>query len=164
MQLIDFVELKEDGLYWKDSSRSKKAGSRVGCLNNEGYRVFGFNGRQLKEHREVFFLWYGYYPDQIDHINGVKDDNRAENLRPVTSQQNQYNRVGISGVRKIRNGLFEARISFEGKRKNLGRFSCLTAAHLAYLKAAKGLYKDWWSRSRYSLLPKNENLVVNQVN
>jgi len=163
MLLTDYLVYKEGGLYWTTSDRSKKAGNRVGVINHEGYRVFGFNGKQLKEHREVFYLHNGYYPDQIDHINGVRDDNRPENLRPVTNCQNQYNRSDVKGWRKARKG-FEARISYEGVRKSLGYFNCPTAAHLAYVQAAKALYKEFWSRSRYSLNKKNENVLTNQAN
>ena len=163
MQLTDYVELKDGGLYWKTSDRCRKAGDRVGCLNAEGYRVFGFNKKQLKEHREIFFLVNGYYPDQIDHINGIKDDNRPENLRPVTNKENQYNRVGIKGWRKARKG-YEARISYGGKRMSLGYFNCETRAYFAYLEAAKRLYGEFWSRTRYSLRKRDENLLVNQAN
>ena len=164
MSLIDHVEVKDDGLYWKFGGRTKKLGQRVGSLNHEGYRVFGFNGRQLKEHREVFFIHHGYYPTQIDHINGVRDDNRIENLRPTDNKQNQYNRIIEKGWVKKSPNKYEARISFDGVRKSLGYYRCETAARLAYLKAAQDLYKEWWSRTRYTLLEKNENLVVNQVN
>ncbi len=162
MLLTDHVEVREDGLYWTTSGRAKKLGRRVGTLNHEGYRVFGFNGRQLKEHRELFFIHHGYYPSQIDHINGIKDDNRIENLRPVNNKQNQYNRIIERGWRKAGPNRYEARISFDGVRKSLGYYKCETAARVAYLKAAAKLYGEW-SRTKYTLTTKNENVLVNQV-
>lgn len=137
--LTSIIDLKDDGLYWKDS------GERVGCLNLEGYRVFGYNGVQYKEHREVFFLINGYYPNQIDHRNRIKSDNRPSNLRDADQYQNQYNRKDVLGYRKKR-GRYEARISYQGKRIALGSYKCSTAARLAYLKAAKELYGEWYAK------------------
>lgn len=138
--LFNHVELKEDGLYWLNT------GKRVGCLNSEGYRVFGFKGMQYKEHREVFFLTYGYYPEIVDHKNKIKDDNRPENLRDASQAENQWNRDGIKGWRKKRDK-YEARITVNGERLALGTFSCPTMAHLSYLKAAKKLYGNFYKGS-----------------
>lgn len=138
MSITDRVYLKDGGLYWKDNSE------RVGCLNHEGYRVFGLDGKQYKEHREIFFIVNGYYPNQIDHIDGNKSNNIPENLRSATSKQNQYNRKDILGYR-FKRGKYEARISHDGKRLFLGNYNCPTAARLAYLKAAKELYGDYYA-------------------
>jgi hypothetical protein len=135
-QLTDYVDLKDDGLYWKSNGR------RVGCLDTEGYRVFGFNGRQYKEHREVFFIVYGYYPNIVDHKNGVKDYNNPDNLRDANQYQNQYNRTNIIGVRKKR-GKYEARISYLGKRIHIGTYNDFITARLAYIKTKNELYKEW---------------------
>lgn len=43
-------------------------------------------------HRDLAFKYLGYYPDYIDHINGVDFDNTDKNLNIVTNQQNLYNR------------------------------------------------------------------------
>lgn len=142
MQLTDYVELREDGLYWKKQRRGCKVGERVGCLNTEGYRVFGFNGKQYKEHREIFFMVNGYYPELVDHKNRDTSDNKSNNLRDADQHQNQYNRDNVLGYREKR-GKYEARISYNGKRIHLGTFNCSTTAHLAYLKAAKELYGEW---------------------
>lgn len=138
MSLTDYVYLKDDGLYWKSNHE------RVGCINTEGYRVFGLKGKQYKEHREIFFITNGYYPDQVDHVNHDRSDNRPENLRDANHNQNQYNRIDTKGYRK-KNDKYEARISYEGKRLALGTYKCPTAARLAYLKAAKNLYGEFYA-------------------
>lgn len=61
-----------------------------------------YSGRVRRAFRELGHEVYscdllpaddGDWPkDQLDHINGVRDDNRIENLREVTSQQNNFNR------------------------------------------------------------------------
>lgn len=150
--MLDNIVYKDGGLYWTITDRQAKAGNRVGVINHEGYRVFGYCGKQYKEHRIIFEIFNGYCPDIIDHINGIKDDNRPENLREASPNQNQYNRDNIKGYRKNRDK-YEARISYEGKRLSLGTFNCPTAAHLAYLKAKKELYGEW-SRTRFNELEK----------
>ena len=46
--------------------------------------------KPYRAHRVIWALVHGEWPEgQIDHINGVRDDNRLENLRVVTNQDNQ---------------------------------------------------------------------------
>jgi hypothetical protein len=80
----------------------------------------------------------------VDHINGNKLDNRKENLREVTNQQNQWNRkiyknntTGYKGVthRKDKDN-YQARIKFGSKEKHLGYFDDPIEAARAYDRAA----------------------------
>ena len=57
----------------------------------------------------------------IDHINRIKTDNRKQNLRNVTIQQNIFNSVSI-GIRKRKNGSWRAGIGINDKHINLGSF------------------------------------------
>src|SRR4051812_21037299 len=95
----------------------------------------------LEEHgEELQGLW-------VDHINGNKIDNRKENLRPTTRQQNQQNRQGsnrasksgVLGVRwfqneKWRTGRWQARVQFEGREHHLGYFLTIEEASEAVQK------------------------------
>ena len=57
-----------------------------------GYKVGKIYGIQYKSHRVVFAICNLRWPiSEIDHINGNRSDNRIENLREVTRQQNQRN-------------------------------------------------------------------------
>lgn len=72
-----------------------KAGRRVGSKQAKHYRSISINGVHVQEHRVVFAMHYGYWPeDQVDHINGDPLDNRPCNLRAATHAQNVHNSVG----------------------------------------------------------------------
>ena len=68
-----------------------KYGKEVGYLDKStGYRYVEINGISYYSHRLIWFMHYGTWPKgQIDHINGIKDDNRIENLREATASENQ---------------------------------------------------------------------------
>lgn len=96
-EIIEFFEYKNNGLYWKKKTSNKSRisiGTRIGSICHQ-YRSVEFKGKRYLEHRLIWLLFYGYLPKEIDHINGIKDDNRIENLREVTHLQNQQNRKKI---------------------------------------------------------------------
>ena len=68
-----------------------------GMINKANGYVFVwvyFRGERFKllKHRLVFFLVHGRFPKEIDHLNGIKTDNRIENLREVSGSENCQNR------------------------------------------------------------------------
>ncbi|EHB2726780.1 HNH endonuclease [Salmonella enterica subsp. enterica serovar 4,[5],12:b:-] len=80
---------EDDGkLYWIKPKGFKLASSK----DNKGYRIMTYEGRKYKQHRIVYWLHTGEWPEQIDHKNGIKDDNRYANLRPATNSENGLNR------------------------------------------------------------------------
>lgn len=86
-------------LYWADkSSKSTKIniGDTAGSLDSEdGYWKIHGLGHHYKVHRVIWFLHNGKIPEglHIDHINGVRSDNRISNLRTVIPSINNRNRV-----------------------------------------------------------------------
>ena len=121
------------GLFkWKIRAASHvPKGSRAGTLHKTGYVRIKILGRSYRAHRLAWLIMYGSFPpDQIDHINGVKHDNRIINLRAVTPAENNRNRafdirnksghIGISYNKKTNRWL--ARIGGNHKRVNLGHF------------------------------------------
>jgi len=110
-------------------------GTVVGSKNTSGYLKVHLKGESYTLSRIIWKLVTGEEPTEIDHINRVRDDNRWFNLRNVTSQQNQLNRAA-KGWTRLPNGRY--RVSLHGK--DVGYFSCPTAANFAYLKAKGGYF------------------------
>ena len=128
---------------WKVSRRGgkAKAGQEAGHINPRGYRVINLVGAKFKAHRLAFLLMTGDWPTQhVDHINGVKDDNKWCNLREVSNGINAQNlkkahqdsTTGLLGVTQYR-GRFKAQIMVNGQIRRLGTFSTPEVAHEVYL-------------------------------
>jgi len=85
------------------------------------------------------FAWYWVYKEcveQIDHINGIRDDNRIFNLRSVTNQQNQWNRKTAKGYCFFkRDNKWLSRIKLNNKSIHLGTYNTEQEARNAYLQA-----------------------------
>jgi hypothetical protein len=87
----------------------------------------------------------------VDHINGNPLDNRRENLRICTQQENSWNQrkrrtntCGFKGVYWDKGAKkYQAQICKDGKRKYLGLFDCPEKAHEAYCKAAQELHGEF---------------------
>jgi hypothetical protein len=86
-----------------------------------GYITIGFKYKHYLAHRLAFLYMTGQWPkEQLDHINGIRDDNKWANLREATPGQNSTNRVSkgyTEHTRKGRVGLwYTARIEKDGKK------------------------------------------------
>jgi hypothetical protein len=98
----------------------------------------------ILKHRLVFFAYNENFEifrrstteNFIDHVNGNPSNNRIENLRLVTHQQNQFNRKRARGYSwHKQNKKWRAAIRINGKKKHLGYFESEQDAREAYLKA-----------------------------
>jgi hypothetical protein len=97
---------------------------------------------EFRAHQFAFYYTYGFVPEVIDHYNRDKADNRIDNLRVVTGQQNQFNRsntLGYSICKKT--GKYKPRIIVGGKKIYLGSFDTPEEATQAYLDAKKIYHK-----------------------
>ncbi len=131
-----------------------KGNRRVNILkkskNSQGYITIPFFGDHAG-HRIAWVLYYGKNPEVfIDHINGVRDDNRICNLREVNRNGNMQNIVkpqknnstGFLGVSKcpgVKNKWL-SQIYKDGVVYILGRFNAPEEAHQAYLKKKKEIH------------------------
>src|SRR6185437_16179325 len=79
-------------LLWRAwSGGTAHAGTRAGSLGPR-HRVLNVQGSHYLEHRIIWKLVTGNDPvAEIDHANGVGDDNRWSNLREASRTQNAHN-------------------------------------------------------------------------
>jgi hypothetical protein len=128
--------------YWKKSPNwSIAVGQQTGQhKNSNGYQFVCVKGIRIPAHRLAWIMVNKTSPDQIDHMNGERSDNRIANLRSVSSRINSQNQrlphknnsSGALGVVKKPNGRFYAKIVVMGKKKWLGTFDTLLEASQAY--------------------------------
>lgn len=140
-------------LSWKKKPAVRiPAGAVAGNVQRNGYRYVMFKGESIRAHRLAWLIVHGEWPSgDIDHINGVRDDNRLENLRSVARNVNAQNErkarvtnksTGILGAYRVGNtGRFRAIIHVGGAPKNLGRFDTAEAAHEAYVQAKRQFHE-----------------------
>ena len=112
------------------TSNFAKLGVPITTIASNGYIQISVNNKLENAHRIIFMMHHGYMPELIDHINGIKTDNKIENLRAATSCQNKYNtklradnKSGIKGISwSKRSKKWHAYLSINNKRKNIGFF------------------------------------------
>jgi hypothetical protein len=118
--------------------------------DDNGYIRIMVNSKRYKASRLAWLLFYGKEPQNlIDHINGIRSDNRICNLRDVTNSENCQNQLkakrtstsGFLGVKKRnRYDKWWATISKNGIEYYLGDYNTPEEAHNAYLIAKKELH------------------------
>lgn len=120
-------------------------------IGNHGYRVVSFTAdgkaRKFVAHRVLYTLARGCIPEGmvIDHINGMRSDNRLGNLRVLTPQENQQNRTKARGTDWYKHrGRWRARIMVNSTEKVLGMFGSEEEAYAAYLSAKAKLHPAAW--------------------
>ena len=139
-------DLRNNFVYDPESGEMRRSGAKKSpSTNSQGYICFVFRGQYLASHRIAWALHYGELPPpemEIDHINGIRDDNRISNLRLVSMADNMRNKTqyrnnthGYPGIiiepnnRRIRK--WRAQIHADGKVMKLGSYMCKTAAIFA---------------------------------
>ena len=141
---------QDTGVFTWNVRRSGKtpAGSVAGSYDAYGYIQIRISPFRYKAHRLAWFYVNSEWPKFcIDHINGVRDDNRIANLRDVTNQINIQNKRSPTGsnlylgcsFNKSKNK-WQAKIKLNGKYIHLGWFGDPDDASAAYISAKRELH------------------------
>lgn len=137
--IVSDIEYSPDGtLWWTKSGSGRNLKKPIGTLTHEGYLQCTLRQTQRKVHHVVWFLHYGYWPTNLDHINKDKSDNRIENLREGSSVNNHNRSMplpksGLRGAQQSRDK-YRASIKVNGKVEHLGVFGSPQEASETYLK------------------------------
>lgn len=127
-----------------------RVGDTAGYVNPDGYREIRVDGKTYKAHRLAWLYVHGAWPaEQIDHINGVRHDNRLSNLRAATNAENRQNTAkrsdnnsGFTGVSwHKRAEKWTARVRINRVQHHLGCFNTVEEAYEAYLQAKAELHE-----------------------
>lgn len=129
----------------KKTGKSTTVGEIVGAEKGNGYLFFCVKSKLYLAHRLAWMYVYGVFPDKnIDHINGIKTDNRICNLRLSNQSQNTANskksRANTSGFKGVSfrkdTKKWQAQITVNYKHISLGSFPSKEMAAEAYKAAS----------------------------
>ena len=148
--VIDGVRLKvfKDGVIyrWRETKRPhwKLVQNTANC--GKGYNTVNIVGNMITRHRIIAYTFKGLDINdpkiEIDHIDGNRLNNNCDNLRIVSSQQNNFNRTASKGYSWHKQSQkWKAKITLNGKDIHLGLFKNEDDARKAYLDAKKIYHK-----------------------
>ena len=137
-------------LFWTADASKAVKNKPAGTIHPTGYINVMYKGKYYKAHRLAWLLTYRAYPkNMIDHINGIRSDNRIENLRDVTNTINQHNqktahtnsKSGLIGASwNVKNKAWKSQIKHQGNVIYLGLHETAKLAHEAYLIAKRKIH------------------------
>jgi hypothetical protein len=150
-QIKELFYYADGNLYWKIAKQGVAVGRKVGNGVKNQYLQVMVNRKGYLVHRLIAALHYGDFEGLVDHKDGNTRNNKIENLRIVTVEQNLWNAkrsktntTGIKGVSYIvSKQKYQATICIKGKNKNIGSFSSLKEAEQAIQKARKELHGEF---------------------
>lgn len=149
--MYDIEDIRKEFKYENGLLINLKTNKTAKSYHGEYVRV-RYAGKSIAAHRIIFFMHYGYLPRCIDHINGIRTDNRIENLREATHKQNAQNRKkaknNTSGVKGVswckRSERWRAVVQNDGKYINLGYFKNFCDAKKRSDNYRKSLHGDFY--------------------
>lgn len=150
LQRLFRYESETGNVYWIAEGKGRIKKKSAGTVVKAGYIGIMIDGKRHYAHRIAWALHHGKHPmDQLDHINGIKTDNRIVNLREATNLQNgknlslnKNNKTGYSGI-YFKANAWTAYIKVNYTNLYLGRFAKKEDAVAARLKAEHKFYGEW---------------------
>lgn len=151
-QLHDLFIYKDGNLWWRDvTGRKASKQGKAAWKNKTGYNYINIGSAKYKQARLIWIMFCGHTEKMIDHINGVRDDDRLENLREADAKDNMWNKsrgrnsaTGYRGVTHCKwTGRFVAEVRASGKRVFFKRFDTAEEANEACINARKQFHKEF---------------------
>jgi hypothetical protein len=136
----------QDGNLIRKIGRAGEVGQIAGCLHKgKGYIHVKIKAKSFKAHRLVFLYHHGYLPEIVDHIDGNKRNNKIENLRAATKEENcrnqkirSTNKSGYKGVKWIEHcKKWQVEVCKNYKQLRFGMYEDLELAGLVAVEATE---------------------------
>jgi hypothetical protein len=133
---------------WRVRRGNVEAGTVSDHKDSSGHVQIRVDNRLYLAHRLAWLYTHGEWPpEEVDHVNRIRHDNRLDNLRLASRNQNMANssrRVGKSGLRGViaYRGKWKAQINAFGVKHYLGLHATKQEAHDAYCKAARSFFGE----------------------
>lgn len=105
-KMFDYDDITGNLIHRYTVQGGKQEGQIAGSPHNCGYLQICIKRKKYLIHRLIWLYHYGQWPNQIDHINRNRSDNRIENLRECDYSQNHGNRSMQSNNTSGAKGVF----------------------------------------------------------
>jgi hypothetical protein len=150
-ELNQRFELKNGSLHWKTNRQSSLIGTRAGADHIKGYRQVNYGGKLYLEHQLVWAMYYGYFPQQLDHLDGNKQNNDIKNLRECTNSENQKNTktrtTSKSGVKNVhwvsRDKKWTVQMYVDGVKRSFGNYYDIDYAKFVATFIRNKYFGEW---------------------
>lgn len=126
--------------------------------NADGYLRVGIKDPITNKHKSyyvhdvIFYMRHGWLPEEIDHFNHIKSDNRAENLRESNHRLQQVNMPKKEGTTSMYKGVchypkkaskrWRASLCHKRRHVSFGYYDTQEEAALAYDRAAYNIWGE----------------------
>ena len=136
----------QDGNLIRKTGRVNEIGQIAGCVHKgKGYIHVKIKAKAFKAHRLVFLYHHGYLPECVDHIDGDKTNNKIENLRAATKEENcrnqkirSTNKSGYKGVKWVEHcKKWQVEVCKNYKQLRFGMYEDLELAGLVAIEATE---------------------------
>ena len=136
----------QDGNLIRKIGRAGEVGQIAGCIHKgNGYVHVKIKAKCFKAHRLIFLYHHGYLPECVDHIDGDKTNNKIENLRAATKEENcrnqkirSTNKSGYKGVKWVEHcKKWQVEVCKNYKQLRFGMYEDLELAGLVAIEATE---------------------------
>ncbi len=143
----------ETGIFnWIVRRKGIRWNKPAGHLHSSGYININLLGTKWRAHQLAWLYMTGTLVKEIDHKNGIENDNTWLNLRECVRAENMQN-IGkhssnTSGYKGVdfskQKSKWRARCRVNGKRHNLGFFDTAELANEAYQRFSKENHGEFY--------------------
>lgn len=145
--LQSLFDYSDGNLFWKINKGRRIAGTLAGTPSHH-YHQICIDYKLYRTHRLIWAFHNGPSCLNIDHANGNTFDNRIENLRECTNNENHHNskksKLNTSGIKGVnwcnQKQKWRARIRLDGKEFHIGFFDSIENAEKIIVEKRKDLH------------------------